>query len=144
MKNLPADPQLISEAAGHVIKVVSPLLSSLPRKHRYKILFLRRDLHEVIRSQNRMRQRLIGAPPEALDATLKDLQAHLQQVIVILDCAPNVDWIEVQFEELLRRSTLEIDRIRAFCGIPETCTERMLSMIKARPEVNSSAAATAT
>jgi len=142
MKNLPADPQLISEAAGHVIKVVSPLLSSLPRKHRYKILFLRRDLHEVIRSQNRMRQRLTGTPPEAQDATLRSLEAHLQQVIGMLDSARNVDWIEVRFEELLRRSTLEIDRIRAFCGIPEKFTERMLAVIKDGSEENSSVAAT--
>src|SRR4029077_5635805 len=60
------------EAKGPAIKVVVPLLAGLPRKLRkpdsepeplhYRILFMERDMEEILRSQNTMLRRLGKIP----------------------------------------------------------------------------------
>lgn len=130
IKELPNDPHVISEAAGRVVKVVSPLLHALPRKHRHKVIFLRRDLDEIIVSQNRMRQRLTGLPADDLKATRIRLEAHLEQTARVLNEAPNVEWIEIRFEELLSGSEVEIARLAEFCGLPTGAVSLMSAVVK--------------
>jgi len=130
IKELPKDPHVISETAGRVVKVVSPLLHALPRKHRYKVIFLRRDLDEIIASQNRMRQRLTGSPPDDLAATRLRLEAHFEQIKRLLNDAPNLKWIEIRFEELLSGSEVEIARLAAFCGLSGGTADLMSPVVK--------------
>ena len=47
----------LGEARGKAIKVVSPLLKDLPADKNYKVLFVRRDLREVLASQKKMMDR---------------------------------------------------------------------------------------
>ena len=51
VKLLPKTPDLIAEAEGKAVKVISQLLFSLPLSHEYKVIFLRRPLEEVVASQ---------------------------------------------------------------------------------------------
>jgi hypothetical protein len=130
IKRLPNDPHLIAEARGRAVKVVSALLPFLPKKHRYRIVFLRRDLAEIIRSQNRLRQRLTGAFGEDPETTRKQLQEHLDQTYELLTRAPNVEWIEIQFEKLLEKSDAEIARLGQFCGADDSRIPGMKSVVK--------------
>lgn len=58
-KQLPRDPQLIAEAAGQAVKVVSPLLRHLPANRRYRVIFMRRDAGEISRSQQADRKSVV-------------------------------------------------------------------------------------
>ena len=53
-----------------MIKIISFLLQDLPDNLNYKVIFMRRDLREVLRSQNRMLERNgqagVGASDERL------------------------------------------------------------------------------
>lgn len=70
----------IREARGKVVKVVSPLLKNLPRDESYKILFMLRDLDEVLASQQKMMVRR-GEVHGISDDRMKELyQNHLAQV----------------------------------------------------------------
>ena len=57
VRTLERDASWLAEAEGRAVKVVSPLLSSLPTGFDYRVIFVRRDLREVIRSQELMLQR---------------------------------------------------------------------------------------
>lgn len=48
------DKSYIREGRGKALKVISWLLKDLPDDNRYRIIFMRRDLGEVIASQNKM------------------------------------------------------------------------------------------
>ncbi|TAE73762.1 MAG: tetratricopeptide repeat protein [Verrucomicrobia bacterium] len=77
----------LTDARGHALKVVAPLLSSLPLalpndpshpgKLHYRVLFMERDMEEVVRSQESMLTRL-GKPrhPEADIARAYRQQVH--------------------------------------------------------------------
>ena len=47
----------ISEAQGKVIKVISALLESLPTEYNYKIIFMEREMMEILASQRKMLER---------------------------------------------------------------------------------------
>ncbi len=51
------DTTWIRAARGKVIKVVSSLLQYLPKDNSYKVIFMRRNLHEVLASQAKMLER---------------------------------------------------------------------------------------
>jgi len=49
-----ADKVWLENAAGRVIKIISHLLPELPSGLRYQVIFVRRNLDEIIASQNRI------------------------------------------------------------------------------------------
>jgi hypothetical protein len=53
----------LDDARGKAVKIVSPLLSSLPDTYNYRVILMQRDLDEVIASQNKMLAAR-GAPQE--------------------------------------------------------------------------------
>ena len=44
----------LSEAKGKAVKVISALLEHLPDQYKYKVIFMRRDINEVLASQKQM------------------------------------------------------------------------------------------
>src|SRR5438105_1349949 len=70
-------------ATGLAVKVVSPLLSALPAKFEYRVIFMVRNLWEVLQSQRRMlinRKAILGQ--DADGARMSELCAeHLRQTL---------------------------------------------------------------
>ena len=56
----------LEEAKDKVVKIVAPLLKFLSPKYRYKIIFMTRDLNEVIKSQQVMQGKDDNAFPVKL------------------------------------------------------------------------------
>lgn len=59
IKNLSGDKKILQEVEeGQVVKIIAQLLFQLPLRYRYKVIFMERDLEEVVRSQQKMLERL--------------------------------------------------------------------------------------
>ncbi len=99
---------------GRAVKIISFLLKDLPPDLRYRIIFMERDLDEVIASQNAMLARR-GEPvdPEA-DGRMKRLYTdHLRRVRLALLGQPNIEWLAVNYRRALddpRRCARELRR----------------------------------
>jgi hypothetical protein len=61
VKLLKKDASWLDRAAGRAVKIIYLLLRDLPRSHRYDVIFMRRDVEEVVASQDQMLRRS-GAP----------------------------------------------------------------------------------
>src|SRR5262245_30589474 len=48
------DKSWVPDAKGKVIKVISALLQDLPGDHAYRVVFMQRNMHEVLASQRQM------------------------------------------------------------------------------------------
>ena len=48
------DQSWVEGAQGKVVKVISQLLKPLPKEYDYRVIFMRRDMDEILASQNRM------------------------------------------------------------------------------------------
>jgi hypothetical protein len=101
IKMLPKQPDLIDQANGKVVKVISQLLLSIPEGRNFKIIFMQRRLPEVLASQEAMLQRR-GAPDWRSAETMSAAFAeHLSDVSAWLNSRPDVSSHFVGYRELL-------------------------------------------
>lgn len=118
VRSLQRDNGWVADAEGHAIKVVSPLLTALPAGFEYRVLFLRRDLGDVLRSQSRMlesRHEPAGPPDPAMR---QHFERHLAEVTAWLARQPGFGTLELDFQETLEHPLLTAERIENFLGRP--------------------------
>jgi len=113
-KSIQADPSFLKDAEGKAFKIVSRLLFHLPAARRYKVLFMRRDLDEMIASQNTMLRRQ-GKQVAGDDARVKAmLQRHLDEVEAWSKQQRAAELVQVSYNRLLASPEAEIDRVVTF------------------------------
>jgi len=118
------DKSWIAAAQGKVIKIISSLLKELPSDYRYNVIFMNRNLDEVIASQNKMIARR-GEKAGTSDAEIRQLyEQHLRSIKAWLVKQPNFRLLEVSYNETMQNPATQAERVKAFIGIPLD-TERM-------------------
>ncbi len=122
------DTSWVTEARGQAIKVVSSLLQYLPRDHNYQLLFMRRNLEEVIASQAKMLERRGEASDTEDDRMVELYQSHLRRVSAMLRHAPHFQHVDLQYTAVLESPRAEAERIRDFLG-RELDVERMAAVV---------------
>jgi hypothetical protein len=88
------DKTWLRAARGKVIKVVSSLLQYLPRDNSYKVVFMRRNLIEVLASQAKMLERRGEENTASDEDMLRMYESHLEKVKFQLRFR---DWFEVLY-----------------------------------------------
>ncbi len=118
LRQLPRKPDVLDEARGKAVKILSPLLSALPQVHHYKILFVHRPLAEIVMSQ----QQVLQQCGRDLDMTFSAaegarlLARHRSAVLGWLRIAPNIDLLELDYPKLCEEPAVYIDQIVDFIG----------------------------
>ncbi len=117
VKRLATDSAWLDSARGKAVKVISALLEHLPDAYRYKVLFMRRNLDEVLESQARMLAHR-GAPHdrEGELALRAELTAHLALTARWLRERSAFEVHDVSYAELLDAPDATIERVVAFLG----------------------------
>jgi hypothetical protein len=117
VKDLARDAAWISEARGKAVKVVSALLKHLPPGERYRIVFMRREIGEVLASQRQMLVRLGKTADPAGDERLRELFArHLETVTAELACRAHTDVLYVDYARTVAEPAVEAARVNVFLG----------------------------
>jgi len=119
VKNLATerDTGWLTEARGKGIKVISYLLKSLPSSFNYKVVFIRREMEEVLASQRKMlarRGETEETPPERMRALFED---DLWRASYQLKRRPEFETIELHYSAVLARPLEEARRLAAFVGV---------------------------
>jgi hypothetical protein len=101
VKSLETDNTWVSEVEGRALKVVSLLLYQLPADLDYRVILMRRDLDEVLRSQQKM---LGGGPTVGVSSELRQhFERHLAYVRQWLLDQPRMPLLEVDYRTLIER-----------------------------------------
>ncbi len=117
----------MAEAAGKAVKVVSALLEHLPPGHHYRVLFMERDLREILASQQKMLARR-GEQSSIGDAQMEaQFREHLQAIKYWLARQPNMDVLYVDYNRLMADPSAYCRQIADFVGLPLDL-HRMLSV----------------
>ena len=118
VRGLERDATWIPNAAGHAVKIVSPLLKWLPAGHTYHIIFMRRNLDEVLASQERMLER--RGQPAGPDRTLMrtHFERHLQQVTTWLATQQHINVLELEYAQVVNDPTTAAESITKFLHTP--------------------------
>ena len=114
---LGSDASWVPEARGQAVKIVAQLLPFLPRGERYRVIFMDRDLHEIVKSQRVMLDRMERKGGRLTDARMMStLDAQVAQVERLLARRPDVDSIFVDYASVLADPAGETRRIADFLG----------------------------
>jgi hypothetical protein len=82
VKLLPASAEWLKEANGKAVKVVSALLEKLPDDHNYRVIFMEREMEEVLASQRQMLTRRGEYIDHSRDAAMgPTFQKHIASVL---------------------------------------------------------------
>jgi hypothetical protein len=104
----------LREARGKAVKIVSPLLKSLPEGNSYRILFMRRDLDEVLASQQKMMQRRGDLHDIPDDRMKKIYEGHLAAVDSFLKNRPDATVKYLDFRHVIAHALETAEAIRDF------------------------------
>lgn len=121
IKSIARQPALLDEPAyeRRALKCITALLSQLPSRHRYRVLFMVRPIEEIVRSQQRMMERRgttasAGGTPEEMSGVL---QKHRDETLAFLAARPQYfDVLLIDYPSLVADPALWIEKIAAFLG----------------------------
>jgi LPS sulfotransferase NodH len=129
VKKIETDTAWLPEARGKVVKMISALVRHLPGDHRYRVIFMRRNIDEVLASQRQMLARR-GKPTDAVSdqKMAESFAKHVGQVEAWIAAQPNVEVLYVSYNDMVEDPAPHAARIVAFLGGPLD-TEKMTSVV---------------
>ncbi|MEX1230829.1 MAG: sulfotransferase [Planctomycetaceae bacterium] len=117
VRSLEKDNSWVPDAEGKVVKVVSLLLYHLPAGFEYRVIFMRRDLDEVLRSQERMLEDL-NQPGGPMRETMKQhFTKHLDSLAEWVTRQPHVRMIDCSYAELVTSPAATAQTVIDFLGV---------------------------
>lgn len=117
VKRLPqGDVGWLEDARGKCVKVISALLMYLPSPYTYNVVFMHREIEEVLASQRKMLERRGQAAQDDDAAMTAMLLQHVEDVRNWLMGQPNFSLLDADYNAMLADPAPWVARINAFLG----------------------------
>ncbi|HSZ24122.1 MAG TPA: alkaline phosphatase family protein [Cytophagaceae bacterium] len=120
VKNSRKDNSWMEQATGKAVKVIAQLLPALKMKHSLKIIFMERDIKEIVISQNKMIASKNGSSTtKTVDFDIRLMNTFEQQLKEVKEWAENrnnVEIIYVDYKSLIENTEEEIRTLNNFLG----------------------------
>jgi hypothetical protein len=111
------DKSYIREGRGKVLKVISFLIKDLPDDNDYRVVFMRRNLDEVLASQNKMIQRLGTEDSAAAEEAMKEAYRNdIVRTRLLCKNRPNFELIEINYKNTIEDPASTAHSVNAFVG----------------------------
>lgn len=111
------DPSWLDGANGKVVKMVYQLLYDLPTDREYRVIFLRREMAEVLASQRKMLQRLGRDDGGISDETMAMLfHSQLSKFETWSKEQSHLKILEVNYNQMVAAPRQQVQAINAFLG----------------------------
>jgi hypothetical protein len=130
VKQMPeGDTAWLKDAKGKAVKVITALLKHLPKKYKYEVIVMRREISEILASQRKMLERRGEDPNKVADQEMSDLfSRHFDEVMEWVKAQRNIRYVDISFNQLLKSPEEQVEKINQFLG-GELDTAAMLSKI---------------
>lgn len=115
VKKIEHDKSWLPATRGKSFKMVSQLLYHLPPGEAYRVIFMERDLDEVLDSQEKMLERL-GQRVAPRGPMRRAFTLHLDRLYEWLAQQSNLALLRVRYDALVQRSREEAGRVCHFLG----------------------------
>lgn len=111
------DTDWMANAQGKTVKVISQLLKFMPADYEYKVIFMRRNMSEILASQKKMLINRGEDPDQASDEEISSLfEQHLNSVMDWMAARPNVSVIYIHYSDMLANPIPQVAQINEFLG----------------------------
>jgi hypothetical protein len=122
------DKRWIVKARGKAIKVISFLLKELPANNNYKVIFMRRDIEEILASQQKMLQRRGEEAGTEDDRMATLFEGDLFRARYLMKHGAQFEFVEIHYRQALEDPAGAAARIREFLGL-ELDLDEMIGVI---------------
>jgi len=129
VKKMKTDPSWLPEARGKAVKLISSLLYDLPATESYRVIFMEREIDEVLTSQEKMLQRL-GQKAAPREAMKQSFAVHLERLFDWLPRQPHLQVLRVNYNKLLEDPSACVGEVGGFLG-GRVATAEMMAAIDA-------------
>ncbi len=127
VKKIKEDASWLPDTRGKAFKMVSQLLYELPPDERYRVIFMERNLDEMLLSQEKMLKRLgRRAAPRA--EMKRSYTLHLDRLHEWFRRQRHVEVLNVSYNQLIEHPTSESQRVSQFLE-GKVQVERMASVV---------------
>ena len=113
------DTSWMKEFRGRAIKIISYLLKSLPDDNMYKVIFINRDIGEVMASQNKMLANLnkpVHEDNAAEKRIIQNFESHLWKIKNIVLKEPRFEVLYINHNDVLMNPQAEARKMNRFLG----------------------------
>ncbi|HLF75139.1 MAG TPA: sulfotransferase [Anaerolineales bacterium] len=108
----------LRDAGGKAVKVISALLEHLPQEYSYKVIFMEREVREILASQRKMLEHR-NEELKAGDVEIEQqFQRHLSALKPWLARQPNMEVLYVSYNALIADPELFCQRLIEFTNAP--------------------------
>ena len=115
VKKINDDITWLDGCRGKAVKMVSELLYSLPPDKKYKVIFMRRSMVEILASQKAMLERLGRKGADMTGEELSDIfEKHLEKIDKWLLAQGNIDVLYVNYNEVVANPRKNVNELNRF------------------------------
>lgn len=114
VKGLPEDTSWIPATRGKVVKIISRLLLQVPSTEKYRVIFMRRDIDEILKSQQKMLVRRGEDTSDPDDEMRRNFIIHLGDVEVFLKERSDIEALFVSYNRLMNDPASQVLRVAKF------------------------------
>lgn len=129
VKKLETDSSWLFKVKGQAVKIISHLIKHLPETYKYKVIFVQRNLDEVLVSQNKMLQ---AGGFERGNLTNTELllyyKNHLQQITNWLNTQKNISLLYLDYSQIIINPVLAVGEMINFLKL-DLNSQKMKSVI---------------
>lgn len=118
VKKIKEDVSWLRGAQGKAVKMVSMLLYELPVQYNYKVIFMRREIGEILASQKKMLERKGEKNIPADDEMGRLYEKHLREIVEWLGRQANMKVIYLQYGDVLDTPHESAKKIVRFLNAP--------------------------
>ena len=131
VKKLPqGEADWLKSYQGKGIKIISALLTHLPEDYRYQVIFMERDIDEILASQQRMLERS-GKEEENSVSEAVMRQSYIDHLDDVKSWLSEKEWIQtiyVSYNKILQNPENEMEKVAAFLNL-ELDVQRMVEIV---------------
>ena len=113
VKGIVKDNSFLKSAKGKVVKIVAPLPIFIDKSLSYRVIFMRREIEEILRSQEIMLNKDQQAEREKFAAIY---ETHIQKTHQFF-VSNNIPYLDILYKKLIQNPKNELDKIITFLQI---------------------------
>ncbi len=120
VRTLYRDRSFMVQAKSKAVKIVAPLVCSLPPGFRYRVILLDRDLDEILASQATMMDRrgaTVSESPGRRERLVNEYARVLRRTRDILTARGDVEFLELSHRDALENPAATAAAVAAFAGV---------------------------
>lgn len=111
VKSLARDNSWLEVAEGKVVKVIAQLLRFLPNTFKYKVVFMERDMTELLKSQ----QIMLNKDPNVYPMTIANVfEKELQKTEAWAETQPNIEMLNVKYSDVINNPMGMAEKVNTF------------------------------